>query len=330
MAIRLITGLPGSGKSYYVVKEITSIYCNKFADTYELKSDCVLISNVTNLLLNSYSLEDMIAKAGSVEVFFSSAYQQRVRDRFEGKNLVYVIDEAQKFFHRKFYNRGVFEFFETHRHFGIDIYLVSQNSNLLARDVLALAEIETRAVPRTLAITGFSYQTRSQGEIIARKVLKKDKAIFSLYKSQNAEETQAIRRPYLKLACYFVCFFVFGYLVYSATFAGWMVKADQGKNEIAQTTQITKKVHPNPIEKVSPSQSKIPVSIPTVRKRLSYCRKGSAVYFWSEEANSFVTRAAYPHKIMVDLSGGKMTFYADVPYEGVAPIRTDGSAQRPE
>lgn len=194
MAIRIITGVPGAGKTYYAVDHLIKNYCVPFGDTYNLKKDFKIITNIDGLLLDSVDLKQAIEKAGSMEEFFSSDVQQKATEKYQKlkQKLVYVIDEAQQFFHRRFYDRGVFSFFENHRHYGLDIYLITQNSNLLAKDLLALSEYEIRAIPRTLAIGGFNYLRKSNKDIIGRVLLRKKRSVFNLYKSMQSKETEKI------------------------------------------------------------------------------------------------------------------------------------------
>ena len=158
-----------------MVKSLKLFHSQLFQDCLRAKKEYIIITNIAGLLLDTIDLQTAIKKSGSVEVFFTPKVQESVTKKYQaqGKKLVYIIDEAQQYFHRRFYEREVFSFFESHRHFGLDIYLLTQNSNLLAKDLLALAEIEIRAVPRTLSIGGFYYLKKSNREIIGRQFLRK-------------------------------------------------------------------------------------------------------------------------------------------------------------
>ncbi|MFQ5686299.1 MAG: zonular occludens toxin domain-containing protein [Candidatus Scalindua sp.] len=86
-----------------------------------------------------YSLDREVENAGGLAAFFSVKYQENF---CMNSNVIYIIDEAQggNYFHRKFYNVDVFLFFQMHRHMGIDIYLITQDTKCLARELQDLAE----------------------------------------------------------------------------------------------------------------------------------------------------------------------------------------------
>lgn len=309
MAIRLVTGLPGSGKSYYCVDWIVNKYCVAFGDSYVLREDIILITNIDSLLLDSYSLDDLILKAGSVKLFFTLEYQKRIVERFEGKSVVYVIDEAQKYLDRKFYDRGVFGFLESHRHLGIDLWLVTQNANLLARDVLSLAEIEIRATPRTLALLGFSYIRRSQGQIIGREVRKRKKNIFSLYCSQVADEAEKIQRPYIRYLGMLCGCLIVGVIIFQITFSSWGNAKETVKKDVSVVpmhdvvkTELVKKAN----------------SITTLRK-VNYILFNGCMSLYDWSLGQFVPCGSFSYPLVIDGSGHKPVIYARVPVSADVP-----------
>lgn len=267
MAIRLITGVPRAGKSYWMVNHIAENYCEKFGDTFFLKKDVVLITNIDGLQLQVEKLDDYISdgrekpqqapqaqqtgpkcsKCGAVMFLkqgkfgsfyscskfpqckqtakadpnngsgsgapqgaapqpqnlgihriFSEKGMQALRDKYPDKRIIIAVDECQRYFHRRFYDREAFFAFEYHGHFGIDIYLISHNSSKLAPDIVNLLEYEIRAVPRSYSIGGFNYLEKQGYEVFGRKFLRKKKEIFDLYRSQFAAESEKIKRPMTK------------------------------------------------------------------------------------------------------------------------------------
>ena len=283
MAIRLITGVPRAGKSYWMVHHIAENYCVKFGDAYYLKPEVVLITNIDGLQLQFDPLENYIsdgrekpqeapqapkngpkcpkcgsgmnlkngkfgsfyscskfpdckqtAKADQAEQsgsgapqgppaqsqnlglhkIFSEKGMQALRDKYPDKKIIIAIDECQRYFHRRFFDREVFFSFEYHGHFGIDIYLISHNSAKLAPDIVNLLEYEIRAVPRTYSIGGFNYLEKQGYEVFGRKYLRKKKQIFNLYRSQFAAESEKIKHPMTK---YFIG------VVFMAVLAVYMV-----------------------------------------------------------------------------------------------------------
>jgi ssDNA-binding Zn-finger/Zn-ribbon topoisomerase 1 len=252
-----------------MVNHIAERYCEKFGDTFFLKNDIVLITNIDGLQLQVERLEDYISdgrekpqeapqaqqvnngpkcskcgaamnlkngKFGSfyscsnfpqckqtakadpaggsgsgapqgaapqpqnlgIHRIFSEKGMQALRDKYPDKRIIIAVDECQRYFHRRFYDREAFFAFEYHGHFGIDIYLISHNSSKLAPDIVNLLEYEIRAVPRSYSIGGFNYLEKQGYEVFGRKFLRKKKKIFNLYRSQFAAESEKIKRPMTK------------------------------------------------------------------------------------------------------------------------------------
>jgi len=80
MAIRIIEGVPGSGKTYYAVRHVAKTFFTKKKDgSYVLTKPCTLITNIDSFQPDHISLQDEIKNAGGVEHFFSYAYQENSR-----------------------------------------------------------------------------------------------------------------------------------------------------------------------------------------------------------------------------------------------------------
>ena len=200
MAIRIIEGVPGSGKSYYAVRHLAKTYFKKDAEgVYQLDKPCILITNINSFKPDHVDLDSEIRKAGGVEVFFSLDYQRDYKDIYENK-IVYVVDEAQMKFRKGVRNLAdVYSYFEYHRHWGQDIYLVTQNTKKLPPDIVLLVENIIVAAPRIRSIAGeFKYKWMDGNTVMKREAFKPSKAVFALYKSMEAEETEKIKNPMMK------------------------------------------------------------------------------------------------------------------------------------
>ncbi|MCI5157325.1 MAG: hypothetical protein D3906_02605 [Candidatus Electrothrix sp. AUS1_2] len=248
MALRVIEGVPGSGKTFYAVWHLAMNYFKKVPgytrlqtffyfllpflrppveQKYVLNRDCLIITNIDNFhpehvdlkteidkagrlareaLLNDESLSDrernnLLGGLDPVAEFFSYDYQELYK---EGKpQLVYVIDEAQVFFRKgqekALKEKEVFRYFEYHRHWGQDIYLVTQNIKKLPSDIVYLPEYTVSAVPRVRSIGfGFKYLWMASGECIKTEVRRPDPAVFALYKSMDVAEQEKISNPVFK------------------------------------------------------------------------------------------------------------------------------------
>lgn len=314
MAIRIISGVPGAGKSFYAVHHIAKHYCKSVADTFELKSDYMIVTNIDSLMLDTVDLVQAIEKSGSLETFFSDSVQEKTTKKYQsqGKRLIYIIDEAQQYFHRRYYDRGVFSFFENHRHYGLDIFLITQNSNLLPKDLVTLAEFEIRAIPRTLAIGGFNYLRKSNKEIIGRNFLKRDKKIFNLYKSMQSAETEKIRSPYLKYIIPIVILFFIGFYGLKNSFfgrsMGWAdeVKPDTASTQksLSSTVLLKKDIAIQDRRHSEPLLPLVPVS---------YTRFGSQVLIYNPETKDLCPVSLFPYEVKAVVSGRSIRLYARIP-----------------
>lgn len=115
MAIRIIEGKIGSGKTYYAVNHVFREYfrwCDNSDSWVQKNTDVELriYTNIKNMKLG-FDLDIAIEEAGGLIRFFHPDYQTRF---CQGSNVIYIIDEAQgsKYFHRRFCNTEVFEFFQ--------------------------------------------------------------------------------------------------------------------------------------------------------------------------------------------------------------------------
>lgn len=218
MAIRIIQGVPGSGKTYYAVKHLANNYFEKQLDgRYELIKPCTIITNINAFVPDHIQLSDVVKSAGGVKNFFTEEYQREFTAQQEHQ-LIYIIDEAQKFFRKSARDlNDVYTYFEIHRHLGHDIYLITQNAKKLPTDLVVLTEYIIDAAPRSRSVIGeFKYKWLSDGEILKREAFKPDDGIFALYKSMDAKESEKIKNPVMRTV-YLVMF-----LTSAILFAGFM------------------------------------------------------------------------------------------------------------
>jgi len=101
------------------------------------------------------------------------------------KKIIFAVDEAQKYFDRKFYDKDVFFFFQYHRHYGVDILLATQDASVLPKEIRVLAEFIIRAEQRSLTLKSFKYKYYSPdgSTHLFNQTLRKDDKVFSIYKS---------------------------------------------------------------------------------------------------------------------------------------------------
>lgn len=98
MAIKVISGKPGSGKSYYAFyKLITENFTfDKTFYEWKIKNDVNIFTNIDGLKLNHFDLDLFIKQAGGINKFFTVDYQKILMETYP--NIIYIIDESQKKF----------------------------------------------------------------------------------------------------------------------------------------------------------------------------------------------------------------------------------------
>ena len=148
-------GKPGSGKSFWVVHHMLTKYFNwdKTHGEWVRRFPVEICTNVDELKLDHFPLDEMIERSGvkgaggTVESFFTVEYQRGLLKRFP--RIIYIIDEAGRYFDKGFKVRDVLYFFQYHRHLGIDIYLISSALEEVCPAILRVMEYRLVAKERS-------------------------------------------------------------------------------------------------------------------------------------------------------------------------------------
>jgi len=199
MTIEIFTGVPGAGKTYLAVKRLADRYYDysRNDELWTIKEkyqDYTIFTNINSLSLPGVKdLPTIWQEQGlTFDQFFHKSFQDKIHQKY--KKIIYVIDECQQYIPPRFANKDVILYFDTHRHYGDHIILITQDLAKITRSVSTLCELEYRAVRRTMSIAGeFKYNIRSSGEIFKREACKPDKKIFALYKSFEGNDMQKVR-----------------------------------------------------------------------------------------------------------------------------------------
>lgn len=240
--IYLLTGVPRSGKTYYAVNWISENCLKKSVDEW------VIIHNIEGLTVGE-SLSDFmpektvgpcpscgkkmrivkgknsefmgcsgfpdckhtenIEAGGKNLVLFTERGMKRLQERYQEKKIVILIDECQQLFGKMFSNREVLLGFEKHGHYGLDIFLITQNQYQVSKSITVLSEFEIRAIPKTLQLGWFYYRHVTGGNTWGNERIRKKKEVFALYKSQFKESGQVkYSGPLRKYAPYLIILIV--------------------------------------------------------------------------------------------------------------------------
>lgn len=310
MAIRLITGIPGSGKTYFAVKHLADNYCtyDKESNEYTLKKDVTIITNIDSLILPHINLDEAIKSSGQgVAGFFTVEYQEKISRKYS--SIVYLIDEAQRWFPRR--NKltsDTWYYFEYHRHLGHDVYIVTLDRKLVAENITLLVEYEIRAAKRLTSIMGeLRYLVKSDGEIIDRKSIKPLKSVFNLYKSMDGKETEKIKNPLRKIAIA---------LIIAILFCGWIFK-----NTFFHNGEMTL-VHDADASTSDQSKSVPDVSVPESSEKLkhktvklSYLMYGSHLMVVCPVENRLIAASMYEYDLDVQKVGRSYHVAAQIPVD---------------
>jgi len=211
MSLRIICGVPRSGKSYYAVHHLRTTYFDKDLNLKPEFTGLQIVTNIEGLMLPHVPLRTWLEGYNNKpELLFSIDNQEKIFAKYP--KVIYLIDEVQNFFPSTFRGDKVGNWLQYHGHYGQDIYFMTQDITLIPRSFVVLAEDIVRALPRTSIVfssRSCQYNRITQkGDILSKFAIPKKKEIFNLYKSQSATETEKTRSPMTKMLVMSGIFFV--------------------------------------------------------------------------------------------------------------------------
>ena len=248
--IKIVAGVPGSGKSYYMVKGLSKYFTfDPFFNEFHVKDNVLIVSNIDGLKIPHLKIDSpqvlgnpdlgIVGKFTREEFFTIPNFEKLMAIRKVG-NVILAIDEAQKdwLFPLGYKDNDVDYFFAYHRHIGVDCTIGTQDVTGISRKLLNLSETIANATPRSKGIIGnFSYKiTDRRGKFMTSKVLRKDKNIFNAYQSMSVDEIEKPKNVLLYWAVVAVAFLVVGGLLFKTALAS--VKAKSTKSQVAQSSAI--------------------------------------------------------------------------------------------
>ena len=193
--IELYEGVPGSGKSYHAI-------CEKFLPW--VKQGRRLYIAVDGIYLDRLSLFtgiDVETLAQQITLWKDSVEVLQAFPHVEPGSAV-IIDEAQTVFRSmQKVEPGLLRWLETHRHYGVDILLMSQDFRQMSQGVTRLIEATVKF--RKLAFVGLSkkYQGKVRGnpedhEVIRAFVGTYSPAVYAYYSSYASAAIREEKRSH--------------------------------------------------------------------------------------------------------------------------------------
>jgi len=224
-----ITGKLGSGKTYWIVNYIIEKYYVWKEEIFQYvpKGKVRVVTNIDGLLIDHVNLNDEIERIG-IDKVFDKSYVDR-----DG-NTIFIIDEAQNIFHRKYYDKNVFYFFQTSRHYGVDVLLITQDVDSLCKEIKILQEYEIRAEDRSRRPKNtFVYRYISGEDNFKRQLIKFDIKKAMLYRSRLKEESEKVPNVWMR-------YVVYACLILIVTFVGFKFMTSMWKRDTKNLVDIKK------------------------------------------------------------------------------------------
>jgi len=195
-----IVGRPGGGKSYEAVayqvlpalKEGRKVITN-----LPLQIDhfvAVLGEEVRELIV---VIDGKLNDFGSMERPFSKVadYNDEWRND-KGQGPLYVVDEAHMTLPNKNLNTEILEWYSLHRHYGVDIVLVTQNLRKIHRDIKDMVEVTYYCAKNTALGSNNTYTRKvrsgANGDVVNTSIRKYEQAYFPFYKSHTASNSSVV------------------------------------------------------------------------------------------------------------------------------------------
>ncbi len=184
--ITIVYGVPGSGKTYYAVYFIKRRVLEEGDVFFRVRSDRLLITNL-KLRLDSEEGYIYVEDPQGLAKYMDVDFWRTNFHLMQGKKVVFVIDEAQRFFYFYGNDARVLFFLQYHRHLGMDVLLITQTPKSIPGKVFELCEYVIESVPKSVNPFGFrAFRYRvlhplDRSEVLRRFHLGFDPTVFYLY-----------------------------------------------------------------------------------------------------------------------------------------------------
>lgn len=200
--IKVITGAPRSGKTYFAVHHVLHTYFKWDSNLFKWVplSDKIpfILTNVDGLLVPHHRLDQFLSDIKlTLPQFLTLRYFVPWLDTIDGRPVVLILDESHGPFPANFKDPGsgdpqtsTFFFFGYHGHYPIDIYLITHSWTDLCPSIANRSEFQIDAERRSLSVTGefrYFYLHPKTREQINKQTIRSDPRIHMSYLSSSGE-----------------------------------------------------------------------------------------------------------------------------------------------
>lgn len=197
--ITLVFGVPGSGKTYFMVHTIRKKVLRESDIFLRVKEDCLLITNL-KLRLDDTEGYIYIEDWEQWTQFFNVNFWNQNLAWWQGKKVWIIMDEAQRFFAFAKENAEVLFYLQYHRHFGThNLIFATQTPKSIPAKLYELCEFVIEAVPKSVnvfSVAGFRYRVLNpldKSMVLRRFHLPYDHITFYLYQDMVFKEDEEMR-----------------------------------------------------------------------------------------------------------------------------------------
>ncbi|MBZ7985670.1 hypothetical protein AVANS14531_04895 [Campylobacter sp. Cr9] len=243
MSISFVTGIPGSGKTYYAVHHLYKSFIEPIKNESKKEDKKGLFSFLfgakeetrtydycyTNINEFNFSICDKI-KLYEHDIIYEklknlySLYLNKADDKtliekakeLKIFNSLFIIDECHNFYDKE--DEILIWFFTYHRHLYIDIYMITQDLALVETKYKTIAEFFFQALPNSKKINTRKFKYRQflsykmyQKDIVDNFTLPAINEVFALYISGAKNNSKSIVNRFIRFAIFLfvVTFFLF-------------------------------------------------------------------------------------------------------------------------
>ncbi|ULO01291.1 zonula occludens toxin (Zot) family protein [Campylobacter sp. RM5004] len=243
MSISFVTGIPGSGKTYYSVYGLYKSFIEPIKNESKKEDKKGLFSFLfgakeevrtydycyTNINEFNFSICDKI-KLYEHDIIYEklkilySLHLNNADDKtliekakeFKIFNSLFIIDECHNFYDKE--DEVLIWFFTYHRHLFIDIYMITQDLALVETKFKTIAEFFFQALPNAKKINTKVFKYRQylsyrmyQKDIVGNFSLPAKNEVFALYTSGAKNNSKSIVNRFIKFSIFLfiVTFFLF-------------------------------------------------------------------------------------------------------------------------